>query len=389
MGTEARNPLRRGFAAKGEAGNVAPMRTVVKQSQGIAGIRALCALGLPGEQLVPALLEALHRTIPSARNLFDWTDAEGNLIRYFFEGPIDAEIARHYFEEFYNKREIEAMGSFQESVMGPATVRGAAELDNAAFFRSALYNEIWRPQGLHTRIEAIVKDARGKPLGSLVLYREKTDRAFTAAEEKLLAQLVPYISRGLAAESTMALDFVARRERRSVLNLGGDGSLLHLSEDAHKMLLLSHGGITPETAGRAPQARDFPTLALLAEQIRSHARASRHQVALTVDNAWGRFVYEAQPLVPANADTAPAIHVSIQHQEPRAVAWRRALAGLHLSIAQTEVCALMRAGYTQQQIAAALSIAPSTVADHVKKIYNRLDVHSARELCARVDDLVA
>jgi DNA-binding NarL/FixJ family response regulator len=53
------------------------------------------------------------------------------------------------------------------------------------------------------------------------------------------------------------------------------------------------------------------------------------------------------------------------------------------------VCALMRAGYTQPQIAAALSIAPSTVADHVKKIYNRLDVHSARELCSRVDELIS
>ena len=71
------------------------------------------------------------------------------------------------------------------------------------------------------------------------------------------------------------------------------------------------------------------------------------------------------------------------------MAWRRALSGLQLSIAQTEVCALMRAGYTQHQIAAALSIAPSTVADHVKKIYTRLDVHSARELCSRVDELVA
>jgi DNA-binding CsgD family transcriptional regulator len=70
------------------------------------------------------------------------------------------------------------------------------------------------------------------------------------------------------------------------------------------------------------------------------------------------------------------------------VAWRRALAGLHLSIAQTEVCALLRAGYTQQQIGAALGVAPSTVADHVRKIYGRLDVHSVRELCARVDELV-
>ena len=93
--------------------------------------------------------------------------------------------------------------------------------------------------------------------------------------------------------------------------------------------------------------------------------------------------------MPASASAVPAIHVTIQHQEPRAVAWRRALGGLHLSIAQTEVCALLRAGYTQPQIAAALAIAPSTVADHVKKIYTRLDVHSVRELCSRIDEMVS
>lgn len=361
----------------------------MRKANAAATIRALCGLGLPGEQLIPALLEALHRVIPSSRNLFDWTDANGNLVRYFFEGPIDAEVARHYFEEFYNRREAEAMGGFRETVLGRATVRSAAELDRPEFFRSDLYNEIWRPQNLHTRVEAIVRGARGQPLGSLVLYREKGAAAFTREEEALLGDLVPYIARGLEGESALALDFVARRERRAVLNLAGDGTLLHLSEDAHKMLLLSHGGITPESAGRAPRGPEFATLAMLADQIRSHERASRHQVMLTVDNAWGRFVFEAQPLVAADTRAGRAIHVSIQHQEPRAVAWRRALAGLHLSIAQTEVCALLRAGYTQQQIAAALGIAPSTVADHVKKIYGRLDVHSVRELCARVDELLA
>jgi DNA-binding CsgD family transcriptional regulator len=273
-------------------------------------------------------------------------------------------------------------------VLGRAVVRSAAELDRPSFFRSDLYNEIWRPQRLHTRVEAIVRGVRGRPLGSLVLYREKGAPSFTREEEALLGDLVPYVARGLEGESALALDFVARRERRAVLDLDGDGTLLHLSEDAHKMLLLSHGGITPQSAGRAPLGPEFATLAMLADQIRSHERASRHQVVLTVDNAWGRFVFEAQPMLSAREGASAAIHVSIQHQEPRVVAWRRALAGLHLSIAQTEVCALMRAGYTQQQIAAALGVAPSTVADHVKKIYGRLEVHSVRELCARVDEMV-
>src|SRR5262245_25007196 len=171
------------------------MRTTMKQSSRVAAIRALCGLGLPGEQLVPALLEALHHTIPSSRNLFDWTDPEGNLVRYFFEGPIDAAIAKLYFDEFHNKLEAEAMGSFREAVTGPVTVRSAAELSNDSFYRSALYNEIWRPQRLHTRLEAIVKGTSGSPLGSLVLYREKGDPAFSTEDEQLLGQLVPYIAR--------------------------------------------------------------------------------------------------------------------------------------------------------------------------------------------------
>lgn len=356
----------------------------MKRAAALAGIRSLCSLGLPGEQLIPALLESLHAYVPSSRNLFDWTDAHGNLVRYYFEGPIDAEVARHYFEEFHNKREAEAMPAFRQAVMGRAVIRGAAEVAHARFYRSALYNEIWRPQGLHSRIEAIVHGARGKPLGSLVLYRDLGELAFTAAEERLLADVVPYIARGLEACAALPHDYVARPDRRAVLSLSGDGRLLHLSQDAHKMLLLSQGGITPERASRGAETADFPTLGLLVEQIRRNAGASRRQVAVTVDNAWGRFVFEAEPLAAAAAGVAPAIHVTIHQHEPRAVSWQRALESLPLSVAQREVCTLLRAGYTQAEIARVLSVAPSTVADHVRKIYGKLDVHSVRELCERL-----
>ena len=77
----------------------------------------------------------------------DW-DAYRSLVRYCVEGPIDAEIARLYFAEFHNRREAEAMPRFDSLRRAGAGVRSAAELDHAGFFRSALYNEIWRPQGL-------------------------------------------------------------------------------------------------------------------------------------------------------------------------------------------------------------------------------------------------
>ena len=54
-------------------------------SRGTAAIQALCAQGLSAETLVPAVLEALHRVVPSSRNLFDWTDAQGRLLRLLEE----------------------------------------------------------------------------------------------------------------------------------------------------------------------------------------------------------------------------------------------------------------------------------------------------------------
>jgi DNA-binding CsgD family transcriptional regulator len=360
----------------------------MKRTTDIANIRSLCALGLPSEQLIPAILEALHEIIPSACNLFDWTDTRGNLVRYFFEGPINPEVTRHYFEEFHNRREKEAMPAFRQVLEG-AVVRSAAELDNPSFFGSALYNEIWKPQGLHYRVEAIIHGSGQRPLGSLVLYRAPGDALFTRHEEALLGGLVPYIARGLERGSASPQDYVAHRSRRALLSLSSDGKLQHLSADAHKMLLLAHGGITPDSAGRAPSHQAFPTLGLLVQQVRRIRSLFRSSATLTIENAWGRFLFEAEPLVPLDPATPSTIHVTVHHDEPRAVAQRRALGALPLSVAQREVCSLLHAGYAQAEIAALLSVAPSTVADHIKKIYTKLDVHSVHELRHLLDSVGA
>ena len=44
---------------------------------------------------------------------------------------------------------------------------------------NVIYNEIWRPQKLHSRIEAIVKSSRGEPLGSLVQRDSRSHLVFS------------------------------------------------------------------------------------------------------------------------------------------------------------------------------------------------------------------
>lgn len=361
-----------------------PTFSPMKRANDIANIRALCALGLPSEQLVPALLEALHRIIPSKCNLFDWTDPKGNLVRYYFEGPIDAEVTRHYFEVFHNRREKEVMPAFRDVVDAPV-VRRAAELDHAGFFRSALYNEIWKPQGLCSRVEAVIHGTGRRPLGSLVLYRGPGDAAFTRRDESLLATMVPYIARALETDGEIPQDYVRRHNRSAHLSLSSQGKLQQVSRDAQKLLLLAHGGITPEGAARTPRPDAYPTLGLLVEQVRRNQGLSRANASVTLENAWGRFLFEAEPLMSLDAAGPSSIHVTIHHDEPRVIAQRRTLAALPLSVAQKEVCALLQSGCTQAEIAETLSIAPSTVADHVKKIYGKLDVHSVQELRQLLD----
>jgi DNA-binding CsgD family transcriptional regulator len=367
------------------------VRHAMKQAAGLSSLRALSRSGLSAETFIPAALEAMHGVIPSYRNLFDWTDAQGNLIRYYFEGPIDHHIASHYFEEFHNGREGEVMPEFRQAINGRAVIHGADELDRPEFFRSALYNEIWRPQGLHTRIEAIVKGCRGQPLGSLVLYRAPGEQRFTRDDERLLEQAAVYIARGLEAgdDTAAAEGFAIAPSRKASITLGARGELLHLSQDALKVLLLAHGGVTPHSVTRSPRREDFATLNLLWQHHERGRGLSRDSMQLTIDNAWGRFAFDSEAMVPLAGGDPSVIHVGVQQFEPRVVSLRRALDGLCLSPAQREVCALLHRGESQQEIAAELSVAPSTVADHVRKIYAKLDVHSVGELSARLHDLCA
>lgn len=337
-------------------------------------------MGLPAETFIPAFLEALHACIPSDRNLFDWTDPDGRLTRYYFEGPIDPEIHQRYFEIFHNRREAEAMPSFREAIAGRAVVRSARELDRPEFFRSALYNEIWRPQRLHTRIEAVVRGIRGDPLGSLVLYRGPGERPFSAADEALLEQIVPYVARGLqvAAGGSAGSEYASRRGLRAVVCLDDQGTLMQLSSDALKLLLMVHGGITPESASRGLRGDDYAVLSTIWQQ---HERAGRRQeITLTIDNAWGRFAFESCWLEGLGAGGRPMLHVTIDHHERLEVSLRRAVDSLALTPAQKEVCLLLRGGHSQDEMARVLGIASTTVADHVRKIYARLDVHSVGEL---------
>ena len=275
----------------------------------------------------------MHAVIPSARNLFDWIDGSGHIRRYYFEGAIDSKIARLYFDEFYNRRESEVMPRFSDLALGGTVIRSAQELDRTSFYNSALYNEIWRPQDLHYHLEGIIRRSDGKALGSMVLYREKTDPIFIKEEEDLLATLIPYIARAMHLGEEPGA--IRRQQAHGLVNLDHRGQILYLSGDAHKLLLLAHGDVTPCVAGVEPSADDFPTLTVLCRALARSTNALR-PVVVTHDNDWGRFEFQALPMQPASGQQSPLIAVTIQHMEAADVFKARALQTAPLSIVQRE-----------------------------------------------------
>lgn len=360
----------------------------------LAHLQALCHAGLAGGDFVPALLEALHGLVPSVRNLFDRTDEQGRLLHYYVEGPVDTAIAQLYFERFHNRREAQCMPAFASLACAPGGVRGAQALMTPAFFASELYHEIWKPQGLHSRLEAVVRDAQGRLLGSLVLYRGPGDAPFRAEDERLLAALLPWIARGLqpqgsGAGADGAERFVPAPELAETLLLDHQGRLLSATEGAPRLLLLADEGLTlaalAEGASGMQAAVDRLFGRWLAPRGTQATQPAIRADSLTLINAHGRFVAEARSLQALGGRPGEAmLQVSLRRLEPQSVALQRALRRLPLTPSQLGVCAALYAGSSASDIAQSKGVAPSTVIDHTRKIYRALNVCGAAELRQRV-----
>ncbi|MBB2487754.1 hypothetical protein H5407_21160 [Mitsuaria sp. WAJ17] len=373
----------------------------------LAQLPALLGAGLAPGDFIPALLEALHEVIPSARNLFDHTDAQGRLLHYYVEGPVDDGIAQHYFEHFHNRREADCMPAFQSLALTPGGVRSARPLMTPAFYNSALYQEIWKPQGLHSRIEGVVRDARGQLLGSLVLYRGPEDAPFSADEEQALAAVLPWVARGLqagmASQPLMspcrprdaaavpppagpvpgaAPRYLPAPEQAETLLLDAQGQLLSATAGAARLLLLATGGLTIDTLADGRAGMEAALRRVFASDLPPVGRGR----SLTLINAHGRFIAEARALQGArDCPGCPTTLVTLRRLEPHAVALHRALRQLPLTAGQLQVCAALCQGHGPAGIAQLQGVAHSTVVDHIRKIYRALGVGSVHELCRRVE----
>jgi DNA-binding CsgD family transcriptional regulator len=239
--------------------------------------------------------------------------------------------------------------------------------------RCQRWDEVMRPVGIGDVAAVACRDALGC-WGWIEAYRGGADRRFEEQDVDLLAKIGPSLASALRRRVMEANDGgVAEPSPPGVIVLGHDLRPVSWTAGARAWIdalpsarLFALMGILPSVV--------YPA-ATLARSANSGAEA--HALLRTVDGRW--VMIEAAPLE--------------GHGEAEiAVTLRAATAGetfelfcrvYALSQRERELVALLVAGLDTRAVTQRLVISPHTVQDHLKSVFEKLGVHSRRELLAR------
>lgn len=347
-----------------------------------ASIKHLCCSGLGGEAVIPAVLREVRKLVSNHSSTFFWCGPDLQIANMYDDNPAALEIAPVYFQEFYNRRECEVHRGFPDAMLhdwGVGSLANMLTVDWATWERSDYHNVIMRHLGYHDGRRITVRDA-GVPLGSLNVWRGAGDPPFTAADERTLARLQPFIAHALREPKELDVELVADG-RSAMIVADGEGRLIHLSPQArHLLTLAANPRVAPGRLGSPPIVLPHALVRICRELVAlAEGRDAPTPPVHRHRNVWGGFVFRAYRLEPV--DSSPClVGVTIDHEEPLPLRLARALSRLPLAPRQGEVCLLMARGRTYAEIARHLDISRHTAVATARRIYDKLGVASRREL---------
>lgn len=365
-----------------------------------ACFKQLCCLGLPGQQVMPRLLSALHEIVPSYANFFVWVNARGQISNTLFENLNEVQpVLPLYFGEYADARECEVVASVAESLRqrrGAWMLDESLKVERRVYYRSDFYQLLARPTGFHDGLRAAVCDGT-QPLGILGLGRRINEVEFRRGELRPLAALLPYLGHALAVPADTPVQFT-EAEDEGLLIVDAQAHICHQSAEAHRLIYLAtHPSISAAgIADRAGRDQLHAGLTQLVEQLKaSTVAASSSDVSAPPvwrhTNAWGEFVFRAYWMDEAGAsgdltatEIAPEpvqqIVVSVRRSEPRILKLLRRLDAYALSPRQREIGLWLAQGTSFSELARRFDISVRTAETHARSLYDKLDVRNRVEL---------
>jgi DNA-binding CsgD family transcriptional regulator len=332
----------------------------------------LCQGGLEKDAFCRAVGERLADAVPYDGSCWHTIDPATLLITsHLTENIPDVNFPLLAFNE-YVADDVNTFASLAQGRRRVGTLRGATAGKPE---RSLRYREMLRPRGLDAELRASFV-SRSSCWGSLILVREAGHPDFAREERALLTRLAPRIAEGLRRSLLIS---AARRSVEEpgpgLVVLDGEGGLESLTSAA--AMWLEQLGDLGSASGTSP----LPPVVLAVAAAARQADASAAPARAHVRSASGRWLaLDAAPLLGG----APAqVSVVIAPAQPAETALH-VLRAYGLSAREREVARFVMLGRTTPQIGAALFISPHTVQDHLKAIFEKVGVHSRKELVGHV-----
>lgn len=241
---------------------------------------------------------------------------------------------------------------------------------------SVRYRDILTPVGFGNEVRAVLR-VDGVCWGLMCLHRERYAPGFTAAEVATLAQIMPHVATGLrSALLRNEMAGASREDGPALVLLGQDHAIAALSPSAERLLAdlddWPHGVDVPQ-AIRAVVNR----LEVL-EQDNNEAPIPRFRIR-THSGQW--LVLHASRLLGPHA--AAQVAVTIEQAHPVEVA-PLLLQAYNLTERETRVAQLVLQGLATDAVVREMSISSLTVQQHLKAIFDKMGVHSRRELVSQI-----
>jgi DNA-binding CsgD family transcriptional regulator len=241
--------------------------------------------------------------------------------------------------------------------------------------RSARYRDLLEPSGIPHELRAAFV-IRGRVWGAVHIARRERSGAFSQSDADALARIAGAIAHGVRA----SLRFDAARrasgtDAPGLIILGADNALELMTPPARELI---------DALGSDALNYQDGALPATVLSLASFARTSKHGAeagsnAVTVPSPAGWITLHASKA--GTADDSVAI-VLERASGPQSATLRLEMHGV--TPREREVATLMARGLSNPEIAAALVLSRHTVQDHIKSLFEKLDVSSRQELVARV-----
>lgn len=341
-------------------------------------VRRMCSLGIEPRIVIPHVVEALRQIVDAEWGMFFYADENYQLSDVFTENRAVFDTFSTYMSEIHNNTAEQAVLGTPIFSSGMRRGRG---YENTAHFDKALlesmvYAEVWRPIGLRHSLELTASDGT-RGWGSVQLQRPLGAPPFTEGSHGKIAGLSRHIAHALTIPCPADVQH-ADDGHSAILVVDETGKLLLESADALRIISLAGGESI--AFSRTSHLPAWLNPLILNFRRLWHGGVTEPSM-LRRRNAAGLFSFKAYRFDGGSSlQDRIMIALYVEHYPPLALRVETLGFSLGLSERQRELCCALITGSSHGTIAGRMSVKESTIVDHVREVYRKLDVHSRDEL---------